>query len=247
MEDLQILREVKAPAGFLEDVLRKCELIDSYARVKSPVGTVYVAQSSEGISAVSPASDDATFERRYYQRFGRRVERSRDLREVAERAIAGDREMAIDLRKCNPFQRAVLEATRAIPRGTIRPYAWIAKEIGHPGAVRAVGTALAKNPVPLIVPCHRVVRSDGTTGEYALGADRKVAILETEDVDPREVERRLGSGPEFWVDEEDGVYCYPFCHPAKPLGFTLPVVKSIAEAAAHGLRPCSTCRPPIAA
>ena len=56
-----------------------------------------------------------------------------------------------------------------IPRGEVRPYGWIAAEIGKPRAVRAVGTALGHNPVPLIVPCHRVVRSDGMIGQYSMG------------------------------------------------------------------------------
>ena len=67
----------------------------------------------------------------------------------------------------NEFERAVLEKALEIPRGEVRPYSWIASEIGRPKAVRAVGSALAHNPVPLVMPCHRVVRADGMIGQYS--------------------------------------------------------------------------------
>ena len=64
------------------------------------------------------------------------------------------------------FERAVLKATLSIPFGETRTYAWVAQKIGKPGAVRAVGSALRKNPWPLIIPCHRVIKSDGSVGRY---------------------------------------------------------------------------------
>ena len=70
------------------------------------------------------------------------------------------------------FQWQVLGATLKIPLGETRSYAWIAREIGRPGAVRAVGQALKKNPFPLMIPCHRVIKADGTPGGYA-GRDRQ--------------------------------------------------------------------------
>ncbi|MEI6438327.1 MAG: MGMT family protein [Candidatus Omnitrophota bacterium] len=80
-----------------------------------------------------------------------------------------------------PFEAAVLKATLAIPFGETRTYAWVAKQIGKPGAVRAVGSALRKNPWPLIIPCHRVIKSDGSLGKYA-GKDtgRKKELIELE-------------------------------------------------------------------
>ena len=77
-------------------------------------------------------------------------------------------------------KRDVLGATSTIPRGQTRPYGWIAAEIGRPKAVRAVGTAVGRNPVPLLIPCHRVVRSDGSPGEYVFGPDAKQALLARE-------------------------------------------------------------------
>ena len=78
------------------------------------------------------------------------------------------------------FQKKVYTVVKQIPRGEVRTYTWVAQKIKSPGATRAVGTALRKNPFTIIVPCHRVVRSDGTAGGYALGADLKAKLLEIE-------------------------------------------------------------------
>lgn len=83
--------------------------------------------------------------------------------------------------RLTPFQWAVLRVVMTIPLGETRSYAWVARQIGRPGAVRAVGTALRKNPFPVIIPCHRVIKSDGSLGKYAGGDDgRKQALLEME-------------------------------------------------------------------
>ena len=80
------------------------------------------------------------------------------------------------------FQRLVLNATTKIPRGQICTYAELAASIGHPQAARAVGAALARNPVPLLIPCHRVVPSSGGVGGYAYGSDLKRKLLTHENV-----------------------------------------------------------------
>jgi len=81
----------------------------------------------------------------------------------------------------SPFQRAVLRITLEIPLGETRSYAWVAKRIGKPKAVRAVGQALRKNPYPLIIPCHRVIKSDGLPGKYAGKDDgRKKELIDLE-------------------------------------------------------------------
>ena len=79
------------------------------------------------------------------------------------------------------FEYQVLKVTLEIPFGETRTYTWVAEKIGRPGAVRAVGTALRKNPYPLIIPCHRVIKSDGSLGKYA-GKDtgRKKELIELE-------------------------------------------------------------------
>lgn len=81
---------------------------------------------------------------------------------------------------CSAFQRAVLGVTRGIPRGDVISYGRLAERLGCPAAVRAVGRALACNPFPILVPCHRVIRSDGQLGGYLGGGVMKRALLEME-------------------------------------------------------------------
>ena len=83
--------------------------------------------------------------------------------------------------KLTDFEWKVLKATLDIPLGETRSYKWIAKRIGSPKSFRAVGQALRKNPYPIIIPCHRVIKSDGTLGGYAGGpSDKKEALLKKE-------------------------------------------------------------------
>jgi O-6-methylguanine DNA methyltransferase len=83
--------------------------------------------------------------------------------------------------KVTPFEWSVLKVTLEIPFGETRTYAWVAKHIGKPKAARAVGSALRKNPWPLIIPCHRVIKSDGSLGKYAGKDDgRKRRLIELE-------------------------------------------------------------------
>ena len=84
------------------------------------------------------------------------------------------------MKKPTEFEQQVYDAVRKIPAGETRSYAWVARAIGRPKAARAVGNALHKNPFAPEVPCHRVIRSDGTIGGFAHGSDRKRAMLADE-------------------------------------------------------------------
>jgi len=86
----------------------------------------------------------------------------------------------LDLSRATRFQREVWEITRLIPYGETRSYGWVAKQIKRPKAVRAVGQALSKNPLPIIVPCHRVVASDGKLGGFGGGIEMKRYLLSLE-------------------------------------------------------------------
>jgi len=86
----------------------------------------------------------------------------------------------LDLSRATHFQREVWEITRLIPHGKTRSYAWIAEQIKKPKAMRAVGQALSKNPLPIIVPCHRVVASDGKLGGFRGGVEMKRCLLSLE-------------------------------------------------------------------
>jgi len=86
----------------------------------------------------------------------------------------------LDLSGATPFQHRVWESTRLIPYGETRSYLWVARQIGRPGAVRAVGQALGKNPLSIIVPCHRVIASDGGLGGFGGGVEMKKYLLRLE-------------------------------------------------------------------
>lgn len=96
-----------------------------------------------------------------------------------------------DLAHLPHFTRAVLRITAKIPYGEVRSYRWVAKKLGRPKATRAVGNALGRNPIPVVIPCHRVVRSDGGLGGYALGLAWKRRLLSLE---RGALAKRAGSG-----------------------------------------------------
>ena len=109
------------------------------------------------------------------------VEIEHELREYVE----GHRrrfDVSLDWSLMKPFQRTVLETANKIPFGETRTYAWIAKQVGKPQASRAVGRALATNPIPIILPCHRVLGSDGGLHGYAGGLPMKAMLLRLEGV-----------------------------------------------------------------
>ncbi len=93
---------------------------------------------------------------------------------------------ALRLDRCPAFQREVLCADHAIPRGRVSTYGLVARRLDRPGAARAVGTALATNPFPLAIPCHRVIRSDGSLGGFGGGLKMKRALLAREGVEFRD-------------------------------------------------------------
>jgi O-6-methylguanine DNA methyltransferase len=180
--DLRALGKVNAPPRVREAILDQLDLADRYASLETALGRVFVAWNRLGVSAVMQAATPEEFEAGFRARF------QRSLRPAALRpAGLGER---FDLRSVTEFERAVLLKALEIPRGEIRTYGWIAAQIGHPAAVRAVGSALRKNPVPVLIPCHRVVRSDGIIGNYALGGSgNKRAILAAEGVAVDEIQR----------------------------------------------------------
>lgn len=86
----------------------------------------------------------------------------------------------LELEGSTPFQRDVWKATSKIPYGQLRSYGWVAAEIGRPKAARAVGQALGANRIPIIIPCHRVLRSDGSLGGFSAGLNWKTELIDLE-------------------------------------------------------------------
>jgi O-6-methylguanine DNA methyltransferase len=240
-----------APPTVASEALVELGLADHYAQTGSPLGPVFVAWNGRGVSWVGTAGDPAAFEATATAHSGRPISRAAELPGPLARAIArrlaGDRRATInlDLRGATSFEVAVWRKALEIPRGEVRPYGWVAAEIGHPKAVRAVGTALAHNPIPLLVPCHRVVRSDGTIGQYSLGGpDNKRRILAAEGLDTGRLEAEAAGGTRFIGSDTTHIVCHPTCRDARRVTARHRVpFASLAAARAAGYRPCKHCRP----
>ena len=263
---LRRLGQVRAPATILPGVLDRVGPADRYAPIESAIGPVFVAFNDEGISAILPAVDAAEFERAFRARFGRPVRPApelpaRILRGVEDGLRAGGtladgsrtaarrrRALPFDLRGLTDFERAVLLKTVEIPRGEVRTYGWVAREIGRPRAGRAVGSALRRNPIPLLIPCHRVVRGDSRVGEYALGPDAKRAMLAAEGVEPDDLEALGRAGVRYYGSDTTRIFCFPTCRHGRRVTERHRVeFSSAGAAAAAGYRPCKVCRPALAA
>lgn len=246
---LEELRE-PAPSSILNGVLIATGLADAYVRRPSALGDVFIAASERGISAVELAEDEARFEEDYEARMGRPALPEDELPSSLDRAVSqaldtGDaRLLPFDLSGIGDFASEVLYKTAEIGSAQLRPYGWVANEIGRPGAVRAVGTALRKNPVPVLIPCHRVGRADGTLGEYALGRDRKRQILHAEGADVAGLEDLADRGIRYVGSDTTGIYCYPTCPNARRITDQhRQEFKDSGAASAAGHRPCKVCRP----
>ncbi len=118
------------------------------------------------------------------------------MRRELDEYFAGRRrefELALDWALIGPFARRVLQATAAIPYGGVLSYAEVAAEAGSPRGSRAAGNALGANPIPIVIPCHRVLRSGGALGGYGGGLERKRWLLELEGAPPGRRRLRLRS------------------------------------------------------
>jgi methylated-DNA-[protein]-cysteine S-methyltransferase len=221
-----------------------------WCRVASPIGDVYVTFTGRGISFLRTAAavhhDVEEFRRVFRARFGGPLLPARRPPAGLLPALrtGNSRRLTFDLHGLSEFERAVLAATQRIPAGQIRSYGWVASEIGWPRAVRAVGSALARNPVPVLIPCHRVTRSDGTTGGYVFGAATKEQLLRLEKVNLEEVRDLARAGILYVGSETTRIVCFPTCHHARRItrahraGF-----RGFHEAVRAGYRPCRHCQP----
>jgi methylated-DNA-[protein]-cysteine S-methyltransferase len=169
---------VEPPSGLMDRVVAR------WAQVPGPIGELLVASTEDGIAylrtGVAPNEFRADFRKRFARPLVEAQQPPAGLVRALRADLRGADELPVDLRGLTEFARDVLTVTRAIPVGETRPYAWVASEIGRPKAVRAVGTALGRNPVPLVIPCHRVIRSDGTSSGYIFGPEARERLLRAE-------------------------------------------------------------------
>jgi AraC family transcriptional regulator of adaptative response/methylated-DNA-[protein]-cysteine methyltransferase len=157
-----------------------------FAIVSSPLGRLIGAYTEKGVCAVAIGDDDRALERSLREQFPK-AEINKAGSTINEwvtgivRSIGGGINPSIPLdAQGSAFQWRVWKALQQIPRGTTLSYSEVAKKIGQPSAARAVARACATNPVALVIPCHRVVRDDGSLGGYRWGIERKAEILDIE-------------------------------------------------------------------
>jgi methylated-DNA-[protein]-cysteine S-methyltransferase len=161
----------------------------AYARVDSPLGPLLAATTEHGLVRLSYLGfrdEDATLQKLADDVSPRVIEspaRLDDVRRELDEYFEGRRsqfDLAVDWSPMADFKRRVLEATVAIPFGGHASYGQVADRAGNPRAYRAAGTALGRNPIPIVIPCHRVWAAGGKLGGYTGGLERKRALLELE-------------------------------------------------------------------
>ena len=248
----QLAEAVKAlavqPPRSVKDVCTQ-QLSDKTAAVTLSGRLVRVAFSDRGLRMISLDASEEEFRDRYTARFGRDLiagELPDELRQQVEAAIAGQgvAKPLVDLDDVTEFERNVLEILTSIPKGEVRTYAWVASQAGRPKAVRAVGNICARNIVPFVVPCHRVVPTTGGVGNYAFGTPVKRDLLQREGVATDELEDLARKGVRFIASSATGVFCYPGCRGAMrtPVGSRV-FLRSTDQAVEKGFKPCQRCQP----
>jgi len=236
--------------------LRRRTLV--YRIFPSPLGPILIARSEEGVSCIEYLTGGSDFAHSRLSRVegvealldGAEVEALyRELLEYVE-GRRTQLEWPLDLRLArSEFHRAVLQATARIPYGAVRSYAGIAGVLGKPAATRAVAQALRWNPLPIVVPCHRVIGASGALTGYAGNRVMlKRRLLAVEGVQARKAEHdfRVVREAMYARDHDDPAYCLPTCGSIGQrslAGLTLFASRERAEAA--GLTPCTDCRPDL--
>jgi len=184
--------KLPVPAGLRDELARRAEAADlidvGFTLTDSPVGQLLLAATPAGIVRLAFATEDpdAVLERLARQvspRVLRAPARLDRARRQLDEYFAGTRtgfDVPVDLQLVSGFRRRVLEVTATLPYGSISTYTEVATGAGNPRAVRAAGSALGANPVPIVVPCHRVLRRDGALGGYAGGLTVKQLLLDLE-------------------------------------------------------------------
>jgi len=251
--------EAHARAGLESRLADLRSRLVSYRVFPSPLGHILIARSEHGVSLVEYLQGRSDVNS---SRLGRMtgVELQEDgaeietfYRELLE-YLRGDRtrlEWPLDLRLArSDFHRAVLRATTAIPYGAVTSYAGIAAEIGRPSATRAVAQALRWNPLPIVVPCHRIIGTAGTLTGYSgdkLGLKQRLLAVEGIQAKGQRSDSRVVRDTLYHYDRNDQhEYCLPTCGDIarRPIGpVTLLATRELA--ASLGLVPCTSCRPDL--
>jgi methylated-DNA-[protein]-cysteine S-methyltransferase len=221
------------------------------AVIESSIGRLLAAQSSRGLVALRFMDSDDTASvltavRRRFDVVGDDAVAA-EIRDEIERLMHGDvgaiSARAVDLSLVeSDFQRRALVRLRRVPAGSVISYQGLAAAIGVPSGQRAVGNTVASNPVPIYVPCHRVIRSDGSLGNYGGGPERKLKLLRAEGFSV-DLQRRVPPDAVYghWVSH---IFCRPTCSAVRRAERRQWLIFANPERAQRfGMRACKLCHP----
>ena len=234
---------------FEKAVARERRPVARVGVIDSPVGRLFIAEGPRGILAIRFMDGDGIEPLDAMRGKFDLIEDQAAVERIGEeirRFIAGDREALkhdIDLSLVeSDFRRRALTRLRKVPLGSVVTYQGLARALGAPDAQRAVGTAMGTNPVPIYVPCHRVIKSDLSIGNYGGGVERKLKLLRAEGFsvgkDLRVPERAVMG------HQVTHIYCRPQCPAARRADTGRMYIFADSEKArGAGLRACKICRP----
>ncbi|HEX5117910.1 MAG TPA: methylated-DNA--[protein]-cysteine S-methyltransferase [Pseudonocardiaceae bacterium] len=222
------------PPGLLERIAAR------WARTPGPVCDLYVASTHRGVIYVRPSDtvhdDDNEFADEFHRRFAQPL--------LAGGTPPSNRDRAgrirFDLSRLDAFAREVLLAVLTIPRGQVRPYDWLAGRVGPQATAHQVDVVLRENPIPVLIPCHRVINTDGTPGEYVFGQAVKHALLAAEGTNLGEVYALAQLDIRYVASDATGMVCFPTCSRVRTERTGFPTVTAARDA---GYRPCPQCGP----
>ena len=213
------------------------------------VDDVWVAFSRRGLRMITRGCTEDELRVRYARRYGRALERAElpePLRKQVAAALHGEGvdKPRLDVDDASDLESKVMASMSRIPRGEVRSYSWLAEQVGKPKAVRAVANYVARNILPFVVPCHRVVPAAGGVGKYAFGSKMKREILQAEGVDVERLETLARDGVRLIGSRTTHIVCCPTCRDARRIREEncVPFHDS-DEALEHGFRPCRRCQP----
>jgi O-6-methylguanine DNA methyltransferase len=245
----ELLRKARTPLARALDRFRRP--LARVAVIDSSIGRLLAAQSPRGLAALHfMDSDDGTGLPAAIRRRFDLIEDDALAAEIGseiERLMQGDtgaisaRQVDLSLVESD-FQRRALARLRRVPAGSVISYQGLAAAIGEPSAQRAIGNTVASNPVPIYVPCHRVIRSDGSLGNYGGGPERKLKLLRAEGFGV-DSQRRVAPGAVYghWASR---IFCRPSCSAVRRAQRRQWLIFADPERARqYGMRACKLCHP----
>ncbi len=218
-------------------------LHDSYDKVED----VWVAFSERAIRMITARTLDDLRDA-YQKRYGRTLQQGSIPEKLRKQVVAALHGQDIDQPRIDvdpsSLEEKVMQKLMEIPRGEVRTYSWLAEQVGNPKAVRAVASCVARNVVPFVVPCHRVVPVSGGVGKYAYGGAMKRELLKREGVDVDALDALARDHVRFIGSKTTKIFCFPTCRDARRIREDNRIpFRDADEAREEGFRPCKRCQP----